>query len=68
MIIEELNIICMNGKRYRFPTDEIKYWDFEFKSDVVRIDFKDGSFIEFNKRHIVCLEANTKEGMKGERG
>lgn len=65
MIIEEINIICTN-KNYRFPTDEIAYWDFEYKPDILRIDFKDGSFIEFYKQNVVCVECNTKEGMKGD--
>ena len=67
MIIEEINIICMNGKKYRFPTDTIQHWDFDFKPDILRIDFKDNSFIEFYKQNLVCVECNTKEGMKGER-
>ena len=67
MIIEEINIICMNGKKYRFPTDTIQHWDFDFKPDILRIDFKDNSFIEFYKHNLVCVECNTKEGMKRER-
>ena len=67
MVIEEINIICMNGKKYRFPTDTIQHWDFDFKPDILRIDFKDNSFIEFYKQNLVCVECNTKEGMKGER-
>ena len=40
MIIEEINIICMNGKKYRFPTDTIQHWDFDFKPDILRIDLR----------------------------
>ena len=65
MVIEEINIICIN-RNYRFSTDTIAYWDFDYKPDILRIDFKDNSFVEFYKRNIVCVECNTKDGMKGE--
>ena len=65
MVIEEINIVCIN-RNYRFLTDTIAYWDFDYKPDILRIDFKDNSFVEFYKRNIVCVECNTKDGMKGD--
>lgn len=62
-MIKEINVICVN-KKYRFTTDEIAYWDFDFKPDVFKITFKDGSFIEFYIQNIVCVEYNTEEAIK----
>ena len=61
MIIETIIIICMNGKEYCFPTDEIQHWDFDYSPDILRIDFKDNSFVEFYKQNLVCVRCNTKE-------
>lgn len=55
---KEINIICVGNLKYRFDGEIISNWDFEFKNDILRIDFTDGSFIEFNRNHIVCVEFN----------
>lgn len=60
--MKEINIICVGDLRYRFGTDIIQYWDFDYNDNVLRIDFKDGSFIEFYKRNVICVEYNTAEG------
>ena len=54
----EINIICVGDLRYRFDGKLIKSWDFEYKDNLLRIDFTDGSFVEFNRNHIVCVEFN----------
>ena len=54
--IKEINIICVGDIRYRFDAKNIYAFDFEFKPDILRIDFKDNSFIEYNKNNIICVE------------
>ena len=53
---KEINIICVGDLRYSFNGKTISNWDFEYKNDILRIDFTDGGFIEFNRNHIVCVE------------
>ena len=60
--MKEMNIICVGDLRYRFNTDIIQYWDFDYNDHILRIDFKDGSFIEFYKRNVICVEYNTEVG------
>ena len=55
---KEINIICVGGLKYRFDGETIKFWDFEYKSDILRIDFNDGAFVEFNRHNIICVEFN----------
>ena len=65
-MIAEINIICMGDVRYRFKADKIRHYNLEYKPDILRIDFKDGSFVEFTRQNILVVEVNTAEGMKGE--
>lgn len=58
MLPKEINIICVGDLRYRFTQEIIKSWDFDYSDDVLRIDFTDGSFVEFYKNNIVCVEFN----------
>lgn len=60
--MKEINIICVGDLRYRFNTDIIQYWDLDYNDNILRIDFKDGSFIEFYKQNLICVEFNTAEG------
>ena len=53
---EEINIICVSDIRYRFNGNIIQHWDFDYSDSVLRIDFTDGSFIEYYKQNIVCVE------------
>lgn len=62
-MIEEINFICIGGLRYRFSFEIIQHYDFDYNDKVMRIDFQDGSFIEFQKRNVVCVEVNTSEGV-----
>ena len=55
---DEINVICIGDLRYRFAGDIIKRWDFDYSEDILRIDFTDGSFVEFYKRNIICVEFN----------
>ena len=65
-MITEINVICVGDLRYRFFYDIIQYYDFDYNDKVMRIDFKDGSFIEFQKSNIICVEVNkAKEEVSG---
>ena len=59
--MKELNIVCVGGLRYRFIADIIQHWDFNYSDNILRIDFKDGSFVEFYKQNIICVEFSTIE-------
>ena len=59
--MKEINIICVGDLRYRFNADIIQHWDFDYNDTIIRIDFKDGSFIEFYKRNVICVEFNKAE-------
>lgn len=58
-MVKEINIICIGDLRYRFGVDIIKCWDFDYKDNILRIDFEDGSFVEFYKHNVICVEFNT---------
>lgn len=59
MVPEEINVICIGDLRYRFKGELIQRWDFEYTDNILRIDFKDGSFVEFNRQHVIAVEFNT---------
>lgn len=63
---KEINVICVGDLRYRFDGEEILCWDFEFKDDILRIDFKDGSFVEFNRKHVIVVEFNKMIPQEGD--
>ncbi len=54
--MKEINIICVGDIRYRFDYTIIRSWDFDFSDSIFRIDFTDGSFIEFYKQNVICVE------------
>ena len=60
-MLKDINIICLGDLRYRFAGDIIQHWDFDYNEDILRIDFKDGSFVEFYKSNIICVEFNKQE-------
>ena len=57
-MIKEINVICTGSKKYRFASDIIEHYNLDYNAEVIRIDFKDGSFIEFQKRNVICVEVN----------
>ena len=57
-MIKEINIICVGDLRYRFDYETILHYDLDYNYEVVRIDFKDGSFVEFQKCNVICIEVN----------
>lgn len=53
----EINIICVGNLRYRFNGDIIHHWgDVGYNDDILQIEFKDGSTIDFYKHNIICVE------------
>jgi hypothetical protein len=57
-MIKEINVICVGDLRYRFDYETIQHYDFDYTDRIMRIDFKDGSFIEFQIINIICVEVN----------
>ena len=55
-IPEEINIICVGDIRHRYNGNIIQHWDFDYSDSILRIDFTDGSFVEYYKQNIVCVE------------
>ena len=62
MSVKEINIVCVGDLRYRFDEKIIQNWDFDYNGHILRIDFKDGSFVEYYKQNIICVEVNTQKG------
>ena len=62
-MITEINVICVGDLRYRFSYDTIQHYEFDYNDRVMRIDFKDGSFIEFQKANVICVEVNKAKGV-----
>lgn len=60
-MIAEINILCLDGHRYRYQMEDIQHYDLEYCKNVTRIDFKDGSFIEFTRSNIICVELVSKQ-------
>lgn len=56
-MITQFKIRTIDGQIYRFHNKEINHYDFDYNSEVIRFDFKDGSFVEFYKRNVVYVEA-----------
>ena len=57
-MIKEINVICTGSEKYRFASDIIEHYDLDYNAEVIRIDFKDGSFIKFQKRNVICVGVN----------
>jgi len=66
-MIQNIIIICVGALRYKFDYKNIQSYDFnfgnEFGEDLVRIDFRDGSHVTFQKENIICIEVNKGEGV-----
>ena len=52
---EVFKIKTVDGELYVFPIARIFRWDLEYSPQIARFDFKDGAFIEFTRRNIVCI-------------
>ena len=56
-MINHFNIRTIDGQIYRFYTEDIYNLNFDYAPELIRFDFKDGSFIEFYKRNVMYVEA-----------
>jgi hypothetical protein len=54
--MREINILCVWGVAHRYDGENIRHWDFDYNDHILRIDFKDGSFVEYYKQNIICVE------------
>lgn len=55
--MSEINIICVGGLSYRFTGDTIHHWgDVGYNDDILQIEFNNGSYIDFYKHNIICVE------------
>ena len=57
----ELIITCVGGIAYKFSSDTILNYDFDFSRSVSRVTFTDSSFIEFTKTNIISYYLKKKE-------
>lgn len=60
-MITEMNILCLGGYSYCYKMEDIQHYDLEYCKNVTRIDFKDGSFIEFTRNNIICIAMVSKQ-------
>ena len=52
-LTKAIRVKTIDGSYYKFPLDDIAHYDFEYMPTVLRVDFKDGTFIEFTRRNII---------------
>ena len=52
-LTKAIRIKTIDGSYYKFPLDDVSQYDFEFMPTVLRVDFKDGTFVEFTRRNII---------------
>lgn len=62
-MFKEMNIVCVNGANYRFNMENVKGWCLNDSDNVIRIDYKSGSFVEFIRSNVIAIELNTEEGL-----
>lgn len=65
-IYKEISIVCEGDIRYRFAGATVRSWDLYYNNgDTIRIDFKDHSFVEINKNHVLIIEFCSYEYWEG---
>ena len=52
-LTKAIRVKTIDGSYYKFPLEDISRYDFEFSPTILRIDFKDGTFVEFTRRNII---------------
>jgi hypothetical protein len=52
-ITKTIRVKTIDGRFYKFPLDDVAQYDFEYTPTVLRVDFKDGTFVEFTRRNII---------------
>lgn len=48
-----IQVKMIDGSCYKFPLDDVSQYDFEYTPTVLRVDFKDGTFVEFIRQNII---------------
>ena len=59
---ESIRIRTIDGNLHSFHYNDIFRYDFEYTPNVLRIDFKDGSFVEFTRQNIIFAEIDVVKG------
>lgn len=52
-LTKAIRVKTIDGSYYKFPLDDVTLYDFEYTPNVLRLDFRDGTFIEFTRRNII---------------
>ena len=52
-LTKAIQVKTIDGNYYKFLLDDVERYDFEYTPTVLRVDFKDGTFIEFTRRNII---------------
>ena len=58
--LDNIRIMDITGATHVFGVEVIDHYDFEYSPEILRIDFRDYSFVEFYKRNIISVEVNKK--------
>ena len=66
-LTKAIRVKTIDGNYYKFPLDDVAQYNFEFTPTVLRVDFKDGTFIEFTRRNIIFAGIGIDAYMIGER-
>ena len=54
-LTKAIRVKTIDGSYYKFRLDDVSQYDFEYTPTVLRIDFKDGTFVEFTRRNIIFV-------------
>ena len=67
--MKALKILDITGKTYIFNYEDIYIYNFEYTPNVLRIDFKNGGFVEFTRQNIVYINliVDDEEEIQNER-
>ena len=52
-LTKSIRVRTIDGSYYKFRLNDVSRYDFEYTPTVLRVDFKDGTFIEFTRQNII---------------
>ena len=52
-LTKAIRVKTIDGSYYKFQLDDVAQYDFEYTPTVLRVDFKDGTFVEFTRQNII---------------
>ena len=52
-LTKEIRVKTIDGSYYKSPLDDILHYEFEYTPNILRVDFKDGTFVEFTRQNII---------------